>query len=184
MFTRIALYSFLFLLTATAAGQGVVRCDDGRIFWVITGNNRGFALPLEGDVSETNDDLINVEDKALHYYILDAKNYYNADGKNTDADILERFIKGEMDGLELEGLEPVKELRSRQDGESFLLWRHNWTSGNQVDTQVHATIVLSDTVIWLTCPKFIDMELAGVEAFVIKCIENLKEIENAEGLCE
>ncbi|MGQ2981958.1 hypothetical protein [Flavobacterium sp.] len=183
---RIFLYSLMLLFAGTLSAQNLVKCTDGSSFWIMKGKGKKFAVQLRGDLAESDvPELLNVEETALHYNILNKSEYVKTGGKS-DAAVLTKFIKKEGKFLG-DAMKPEYQLKKLPSGKTFLLWHHDWKGTDEyVEQQVHATIILDGMIIWLSSPKFTGQEISKVEVFLTETIANVKSVKstNAKELCE
>lgn len=181
---KIAPYFLIMFFTLGVAGQNLIKCDDGSAYWILKGKGKTFAAHLRGDLAESEiPKLMNVEETALHYNILNKSDYAEKGKSSSDAAILTRFIKGEEKFLG-EKMKPVYEIRKLSSGKSFLLWHHDWHGSDEyVEQQVHATIILDETIVWLSSPLFTGQDLDKIEAFMAETIANVKLVKSTKGLC-
>lgn len=173
----------LFFATALSA-QNLIKCDDGSSYWVLKGKGKLFTVKLHGDVAPGNiPQLLNIEETGLHYNILNKSEYLKKGAGGSDAAILTRFIQGEQKFLG-EKRKPEYALKKLPSGKNCLIWHHDWFGADEAtEQQVHVTIILNDTIVWLSAPKFVGQDLAKIESFLLETIATLKVIKDTKGLC-
>lgn len=182
---KIATYCLLLLFAASSAGQSLVKCEDKSSFWVIKSKGKIFTIHLHGDVAPGDvPELVNVEETALHYNLLDKSGYLKKGSGSSDPAVLTRFIKGEEKVLG-EKMKPTYKILKLPSGKPYLLWHHDWHGTEEaVEQQVHATIILGETIVWLSAPKFTGQDIAKIEAFLMETIANVKVVKSVKDLCK
>ncbi|AWH85235.1 hypothetical protein HYN59_08940 [Flavobacterium album] len=181
---RLYLLLALIPFALTAQTKNLVKCEDKSSYWVIKSKGKIFTIHLHGDVAPGDvPELMNVEEMALHYNLLDKSAYLKKGGGSNDAAVLTRFIKGEEKVLG-DKMKPVYKILKLPSGKPFLLWHHDWHGTEEmVEQQVHATIVLGEAIIWLSAPKFTGQDIAQIEAFLTETIGSVKAVKSVKDLC-
>ncbi|WP_294818957.1 hypothetical protein [uncultured Flavobacterium sp.] len=181
---RITLCCMALLFAISMPAQDIVKCEGGTSFWIIKGKGKKFAVQLRGDIAGSGlPELINIDESSLHYKILSKSEYIKKGAGKSDAALLTRFIKGEEAFLG-EKMKPGYQLKKLPSGKTFLLWHHDWFGSDEaVEQQVHATIIIDQEIIWLSCPKFVGQERSKVEALISAAIAKIKRIKDIKELC-
>lgn len=187
----IAVKAFILLSPFYALSQTLTKCSDGNVFWLIPDENSAhYAVKLRGDIDlSAQPDILNIDDKALQYILLDSRQYIEQGKDNSDKEILNRYVDGEAAYLRErfgENLEIYSELQTTPEGKAFILWRYLLPHGSnkEVTSLVFADIVMDTEIFGLGSPQFADMELTPIKNLLINAISTVFKTSGTESLCK
>lgn len=169
--------------------QSIIKCDHNTSFWLIEDNTINYAVELHGDIAKSKiPDLINIEDKALQYIILD-KIHFIKEGENIeDSVVLSRYVAEESEYLSYLFPKPFNvetQIGTLPSGKHFLLWWYKIPEGRskEVAAQVFVNVIEGEILFGLGSPQFIDLNLEDIKTFLINTIATLSIIKNKNSLC-
>lgn len=185
LFFKIAAIVF----TTTTAAQSIIKCNDKITYWVIPDRNCNYTIKLKGDIDLSNQrDILNVDDKALQYTLLDKNRYTDANSENRDAAILSKYTAIESDYLQdkFNGeIEIFMEMKTLSTGKTVILWYFNLPKGKnkEVSAQLFADIVIGDRIFGLGTPLFTGQDFNTVRSFLLEAITTITKVKNTNALC-
>jgi hypothetical protein len=181
----------LFACTQTVSAQEIITCeDDDTTYWVITNNNIHYSVSLHGDIAKSKTpDLLNVEDMALQYIILDKEGYTDKKEENTDISILVRYVSSEaeyLSGIFPDSFEIQTQTGKTASGKEFLLWQYKIPEGRskEVISQFFVNTIIGDKIFGLGSPQFIDHNPDTIKKFLTSTLDTLAIVKNIDSLCE
>jgi hypothetical protein len=178
------------VLTTNATAQSLVKCNDKIAYWVINDASYHYAVRLQGDIDLSKQpDILNVNEKALQYVLLDKNRYLHKDVKNDDESLLLRYIDGEKDPLlnkfNVKSLEAGREMIILSSGKTAVLWHFMLPEGKnkEVKAQLFADMVIGERIFGLGVPLFAGEDFDTARIFLLNALDTTETVKNPEALC-
>lgn len=185
LFLKIAAVVF----TTNAAPQSLVRCNDKVTYWIIPDGNYFYTVKLKGDIDLSHQhDILNVDDKALQYILVDASLYMNKE--NDEESILVRYTTEEIIYLRSKfntpSLNVYKEIIHISSGKTAIIWYFELPEGKnkEVTAQLFANVLLGNRIFGLGSPLFAGEDFDAVRVFLTEGIATANINEQTESLCD
>lgn len=178
------------LFSAPICAQHIIDCNNNTTFWIITHRDIKYSVKLHGDIAESKiPELLNVEDMALQYVILDKKEFMQNECDDNDLSILKYYVEGEAKYLSNKFPKPFEvqmEIYTIPTGEKFLLWYYKLPEGKnkEVIAQIFISTIIDDTIIGFGSPQFIDHDFEDIKTFLVETISTLSVIRDINSLCD
>ena len=84
------------LFSAPISAQHIIDCNNNTTFWIINHHDIKYSVKLHGDIAESKiPELLNVEDMALQYVVLNKKEFIQNECDNSDLSMLKYYVEGE-----------------------------------------------------------------------------------------
>jgi hypothetical protein len=178
------------VLTTNATAQSLVKCNDQIAYWVINDASHHYAVRLQGDIGLSKQpDILNVNEKALQYVLLDKNPYILKKGMNDDENVLLRYIDGEKNPLlnkfNVKSLEAGREIIILSSGKTAVLWYFMLPEGKnkEVKAQLFADMVIGDRIFGLGVPLFVGENFEAARVFLLNALDGTETVKNPEALC-
>ena len=178
------------LFITNLPAQSLVKCNNSMAYWIIPDNDLLYAIALKGDVDlSENPDIININETALQYILLDKLNYL--DKKNDDEPLLLRYITTEQEHLR-NFFAPRSLLITSEIillpslGKNAVFWSFDLPEGknNEVASQLFINIISENSIFGLSTPLFTDYDFNEAKRLLIDTLDSLHTIKNIESLCQ
>jgi hypothetical protein len=177
------------LFPIPAASQSIIKCNEKVVFWIIPDNNIYYTVKLTGDIDlSPQEDVLNIDDKALQYILINKNIYNEADGDNSEQILLSRYVNGEdlyLHSIFTDLGDIDSEYIDLPTGKKALLWCFTLPKGKnkEVIAQYFVNIIINDTIFGLGCPQFAEQDAKSTKQLLIKAIETVKTVTNTDDLC-
>lgn len=183
------------LLSLSASGQQLYKCDSTKSYWTFEKDISFFAVKLNGKVSEQErKSVIAVNNYALQYVIVDKKDYTKTDSMGSitaELEVLANYAISEaeyMTGLFKQKLNIQMQKVSLSSDKIILIWFFEMPPdvSLEVKNQVFANVIIGDKIFGLSSSQFTDQKLDDVKNFLIDIISTLKQVNSKkdfEKLC-
>lgn len=178
------------LFITNLPAQSLVKCNNSMVYWIIPDNDLLYAITLKGDIDlSENPDIININDTALQYILLDKSNYF--DNKNDDESVLLRYIATEK--IHLQNIFVTRSLIINSEivslpslGKKAVFWSFDLPEGknNEVASQLFINIISENSIFGLGTPLFTDYDFNEAKRLLIDTLDSLHTIKNIESLCQ
>ncbi len=176
------------VMSLTASGQQLYKCDSTKSYWTFEKDNSFFAVKLIGKVSEQDrKSVIAVNNFALQYVIVDKKDYIKADSITSDLKVLTNYALSEaeyMTRIFKQKLNIQMQKAPLSSDKTVLIWFFEMppSVSQEVKHQVFANIVIGDKIFGLSSSQFTDQELQDVKDFLMDVISTLKQLNDKKDL--
>lgn len=187
---KLILRIVMVLFITNLPAQSLVKCNNNMAYWIIPDNDLLYAIALKGDVDlSENPDIININETALQYILLDKSNYL--DKKNDDEPLLLRYIATEQEHLR--NIFATRSLLITSEiillpalGKKAVFWSFDLPEGknSEVVSQLFLNIVSEGNILGLGTPLFTDSDFSEAKKLLIDALETLHTIPNTESLCQ
>lgn len=177
-------------IPANLSAQYIIECSNDTTFWIINDRNTIYSVKLHGDIAESKiPELLNVEDMALQYVLLDKNQFMEDDGDNTELSILKRYVEEEtkyLSGKFPKPFEVLTEVYTISTGKEFILWYYKLPEGKskEVISQLFINTIIDNTIIGFGSPQFIDHDFETIKNFLVDTISTLSVIQDTNSLCD
>lgn len=178
------------ILSFKSNAQSIIKCDNNTSFWLITDNSINYTVKLYGDIAKSKmPDIINIEDKALQYIVLNKIHFIEKNGDSSDTSILSNYIAGETKYLLDKFPKPFDvemQISTLPSGRHFLLWWYKLPEGSskEVVAQIFVNVIIGDILFGLGSPQFIDDDIKLIKDFLIDTIDTLSIVKNKNSICD
>lgn len=188
----IVLFLKLFILACTtnSASQSLVKCEGRLSYWVIPDNDSYHAIRLNGDTDlSVQPEILNVNEKALQYILLDKEQYVIKAKENNDQNILLRYTDGEAihlrDKFRVRSLDTHSEIIAFHSGKTAVFWYFKLPEGKnkEVTAQLFADIIIGDRIFGLGTPLFAGDDFEAAKVFLLEAIDTVSTVKNTDNLC-
>lgn len=176
--------------TTNCASQSLIKCDGRFAYWVIPDGDFYYAVRLNGDIDlSAQSDILNVNEKALQYILLEKEQYVIKNKENNDQNILLRYTDGEAihlrDRYNVHTLETYSEIITFHSGKIAVFWYFKLPEGKnkEVTAQLFADIVLDDRIVGLGTPLFAGDDFDAAKVFLLETIDTIDKVKNPDTLC-
>lgn len=186
----VIIIALLLGLPSNLSAQYIIDCNNNTTFWVINDRGIQYSVKLHGDIAESKiPELLNVEDMALQYVLIDKKRFIEDKGDNTELSILKRYVEEEtkyLSGKFPKPFEVLMEIYTIPTGQKFLLWYYKLPEGKskEVISQLFINTIIEDTIIGFGSPQFIDHDFEAIKNFLVETISTLNIIKDTNSLCD
>lgn len=185
LFLKIAMVLF----TINTTPQSLVKCSDRTSYWVIPDDNYYYTIKLHGDIGLSHQhDVLNVNEKALQYVLLD-KNPYSVKDSN-DESILLKYTEGETTYLRGKFNAPSLniniEMITLSSGKSAILWYFDLPEGKNtaVVAQIFVSTVLGNKIFGLGSPLFSGEDFDTLRLFLLDALNDTAAVVSPDMLCK
>jgi len=175
--------------TTYATPQSIIKCSNNTTYWIIPDNNYNYAIRLQGDIDLSNQyDILNIDDKALQYVLLDKVLYTDKNTKNSHTAILSEYVAMESDLLmaKFKGKTHIhSEIKTTSTGKTVILWHFTLPEGKdrEVTAQLFADVIIGDKIFGLGAPLFAGQDLDSLKSFLMDAIATIDTVKNMNALC-
>lgn len=172
------------------ASQSLIKCNDRQAYWAIPDNNIYYTIRLEGDIDlSSQPDILNVNERALQYILLEKEQYILKNGENNDESILIRYTEGEAAYLrnkyKSETLDIYSEMIKFHSGKTAVFWYFKLPEGKnkEVTAQLFADIIIGERILGLGTPLFAGEDPEAAKIFLLQTIDTTNKVKNPDTLC-
>lgn len=185
LFLKIAVAVF----TINATPQSLVECSDKTSYWVIPDDNCYYTIKLKGDIGLSRQhDILNVNEKALQYVLLD-KNRYSVKDSNDESVLLKytaieaAYLRGKFSAP---SLNINTETITLSSGKSAILWYFELPEGKNtaIVAQIFASTVLGNKIFGLGSPLFSGEDFDTLRLFLLDALNDTAAVISPNMLCK
>lgn len=176
------------MMSLTASGQQLYRCDSTKSYWTFEKDNSFFAVKILGKVSEQGKkSVIGVNNYVLQFVIVDKKDYIKADSITSDLKVLTNYVLSEseyMAGLFKQKINIQMQKAPLSSDKTVLIWFFEMppSVSQEVKHQVFVNIIIGDKIIGLSSSQFTDQKLEDVKNFLMDVISTLIQVNDKKDL--
>lgn len=176
--------------TTNSTSQSLVKCEGRQSYWVIPDGDSYYAIRLNGDTDlSVQPEILNVNEKALQYILLDKEQYVIKSKENNDQNILLRYTDREKirlyDKFRVRSLDIYSEIITFHSGKTAVFWHFKLPEGKnkQVTAQLFADIIIGDRIFGLGTPLFAGEDFDGAKVFLLETIDTVSTVKDPDSLC-
>lgn len=180
----------MMVFATNCISQTLIKCKDRLAYWVIPDNQFHYSVKLTGDIDLSNHpEILNIDEKALQYVLLNKDTYIKKDENNDESTILLRYVAGETlylrNKFNNQHLDTHNDIIKFDSGKIAIIWYFKMPEGKnkEVIAQLFADIVIDGRIFGLGTPLFAGQDFDALATFLLETIETIEKVKNPDILC-